>query len=203
MIAQATMGRKSWTQLLQSDLAKALIVHAAGVTAGFVVLVMLFQLGILRGIDILFYRGVALAILGTAITAGFVYWLGGKLGCARIGEAISIAGLSFGLNLTFLVLGPITIDRSISVFVLGAMAQEPARAWTSAEVEGVFRDLYLGHYRQIDRRMSEQAASGNVVALGDRYRISERGLAFVRSARGIAWLFETDARFVAPGAKAD
>jgi hypothetical protein len=63
----------------------------------------------------------------------------------------------------------------------------------------VFSRIYLDDDRQIDRRMREQLLSGNIDIVDGRYRVSRRGDAFVRFSRGVAWLFDTDPRFVRPG----
>ena len=95
-------------------------------------------------------------------------------------DALGACILSLSLNLSFLVLFPVTVDRSISVFMLAQMAAHPDDAFTAARMRGIFEGVYLGEYRQIERRMGEQAASGNVIPVGDGYVITPQGRAFIR-----------------------
>ncbi len=65
----------------------------------------------------------------------------------------------------------------------------------------VFSDVYVGEDQQIDRRMREQLLSGNVERVGDGYRISAHGKAFIQTSKLIAWMFDGDTRFVSPPAE--
>jgi len=179
--------------------AAAALLFAAAAVLGFLILVALFKSGAFRGVDILFYRGVILVALSAAATFGLLA-LAGRL-WRRTGitlrDAVAAGALSLGLNLSFLVIFPVTIDRSVTVFLLGRMAAEP-QAQTVPELEAMFVGGYLGEYRQIQRRMDEQVRSGNVEAVGSRYSISGQGRAFLRTSRLVAWMFDTDPRFLGP-----
>ncbi len=125
-----------------------------------------------------------------------------RLGADRPGvrgrDAFSAAVLSLAFNLCFLVIFPVTIDRSVSVFVLGQMAAHADRAYSADQMTKVFSDVYVGEDHQIDRRLREQLLSGNVERIGAGYRISARGKAFIQTSKLIAWMFEGDTRFVSP-----
>ncbi|WP_244965520.1 hypothetical protein [Methylobacterium soli] len=175
------------------------VLHAGAVALGFLSFVLLFQLDLGAGITILFYRGLVLLGLAFAVTLALTTWLAGHF--ARTGlrrrDALAACILSLSLNLSFLVLFPVTVDRSISVFMLGQMAAHPDDVVTPAQMRATFQDVYLGEYRQIERRMDEQALSGNVVPVGDGYRITPQGRAFIRLSGLIARAFRTDPRLVA------
>jgi hypothetical protein len=169
---------------------------AAAALIGLVVLVLLFRLGVFAGIDILFYRGVVLCALSFAITVALLAWLGHATRRLSFRDAIAAGFLSVGLNLSVLVIAPVTVDRSISVFILGYMAAHDGQAFTTRDIEGAFRDIYLGRLQQIERRMDEQRQSGNVVERNGAYVISPQGLSFVSLARRVGWLFGADPRLV-------
>jgi hypothetical protein len=179
------------------------ILHAAAVALGFLCFVLLFQADLWPGITIVFYRGLVLLALAFAVTLAAMLaamtWLA-RL-CAGAGlrrtDALGACILSLSLNLSFLVLFPVTVDRSISVFMLAQMAAHPDDAFTAARMRGIFEGVYLGEYRQIERRMGEQAASGNVIPVGDGYVITPQGRAFIRLSGLIARAFRTDPRLVA------
>ncbi|WP_336490484.1 hypothetical protein [Methylobacterium nigriterrae] len=172
--------------------------HILAVSLGFLCFVALFQIDLLPGIGILFYRGLALLIVAFVVTLGLALVAAGRLADwgVRRRDALGACILSLALNLGFLVLLPVTVDRSISVFVLAEMAAHPDEAYTAERMRGVFEKRYLGEYRQIDRRLQEQAASGNVRASGDAYVITPQGRAFIRLSRLVANAFRTDPRFV-------
>jgi hypothetical protein len=176
------------------------VLYAAAPLIGFAVLVALFRIGVLAQINILFYRGLALIALAFAATFAVVFFAArrGPLGGVRGRDAFSAAVLSLAFNLCFLVIFPVTIDRSISVFVLGEMAAHADRAYSADQMAQVFSNVYVGEDQQIDRRMREQLLSGNVERVGDGYRISAHGKAFIQTSKLIAWMFDGDTRFVSP-----
>ncbi len=176
------------------------VLYAAAPVIGFVVLVALFRAGVLAQVNILFYRGLALIALAFVATFGAVFAVArrGPIAGVRGRDAFSAAVLSLAFNLCFLVIFPVTIDRSISVFVLGQMAAHADRAYSADEMSKVFSDVYVGQDQQIDRRLREQLLSGNVERVGDGYRISAHGRAFIQTSKLIAWMFDGDPRFVSP-----
>jgi hypothetical protein len=158
----------------------------------------LFWIGFLQQISILFYRGLALIAVADAFC--FVVLV---LACRRWPmwkprDAVAACAFATGAAVCLLVVLPVTIDRSITVFMLTQMAARPDRAFTPSQVQALFVDVYVGRYRQIERRLEEQAISGNLAPAGTGFRITPQGLAFVRFARGLSGIFRTDPRFVSP-----
>jgi len=147
--------------------------------------------------DILFYRGVMLASVTTllliASLAACSAWL--SINAATV---IGAAATSLSLNLCFLVLVPVTIDRSISVFLL-ARIEGRSGTLDAQALDALFRREYLGDMAQIDRRVAEQAKSGNIrVGRDGTIVITPQGRIFLRFSRVIAKGFGTDPRFVQP-----
>ncbi|WP_375461944.1 hypothetical protein [uncultured Enterovirga sp.] len=167
-------------------------------TLGFGLFALLVRSGLLAQVDILFYRGIALLALAFAITWAGAAWLARRLAGRRpfAQDGLSASALSLAFNLSFFVLLPVTIDRSVSVFMLGEMAAHPAESYSAQTMRDAFERRYLGEYRQIERRLAEQVASGNVERVGGGYRLTSQGEAFIRSSRSIGRLFGTDTRFV-------
>lgn len=172
----------------------------AGLT-GFAIFALLFKLGLFAGVTMLFFRGLVLAALACLLTALLMLTLvrrgGFGLG-AR--DAVNGAILSLAFNIAFLVVVPVTVDRSISVFILGAMNEQPTHVFSADEMSRLFTRVYVEDYREIDRRLVEQTATGNVEAEGTGYRISPRGRLFIRMSRGVSWLFGGDRRLADPPA---
>lgn len=173
---------------------------SGGIAFGFAIFALLFKAGVFAAMSVLFYRGLVLAVLaaivtGSLLAAAFSLLRHPEL---RPRDAVAAAIVSFSLNVAFLVVVPVTVDRSISVFILGRMAGESGRVHSVDEIRRMFVDGYVVENRQIERRLEEQLLSGNLEHAGDGFRISAQGLGFIQLAKASAWLFDADPRFVAP-----
>ncbi|NUQ17815.1 MAG: hypothetical protein HOP95_05075 [Sphingomonas sp.] len=172
------------------------ILILAGLTVlGFAIYVLLFWVGVGSSMTILFYRGVALAIV-TAILVGLLaIWAARRTGDSSL--PIAAAALSLSFNICFLVLLPVTVDRSVSVYLLSTIEQ---RQMSSAELQRAFIDGYVVKMGAIDRRIDEQRRSGNITVSPDgKVRLTAQGERFMAFSRFIARLFGTDPRFVSGG----
>jgi hypothetical protein len=169
---------------------------ALGVLAavGFALFLGAFAIGAGSSVTILFYRG-----LVVAAAVGLVTGVVGALVGRRFGDpslAISAAAVSFSLNVCFLVLLPVTVDRSVTVYLLstieGQQGGTTAPALEQAFVSGYVRDMHA-----IGRRIDEQRRSGNVsVGTDGKVRLTVQGRRFMGFSRSVARLFGTDPRFV-------
>jgi hypothetical protein len=175
------------------------MLFACATVLGFAMLVLLFRLNVLSGMHVIFYRGLVLIVASGILTLLVAVWATRKLKLTA-GAAFSAAVLSMSLNLTFLIVLPVTVDRSVSTFLLAYMAEHPDKAYTPAELTAVFDRIYMGDFQQVQRRMDEQTLSGNIALRGDGYVISPQGRAFIQSAKTVSWLFQTDPRLLAPDA---
>ncbi|MEL6064104.1 MULTISPECIES: hypothetical protein [unclassified Methylobacterium] len=182
------------------------LLHLGTLVVGFGTFVLLFQTDLWSGVTILFYRGLLLLVVAFLLTLAAAVALTG-LGRAwglRRRDALGACVLSLSLNLSGFVVLPVTVDRSVSVFLLGQMAAHPDESFDADRARAVFDAVYLGTFRQMERRLAEQKASGNVAPRGDGYVITPQGRAFIRFAGLIARLFRTDTRLIAgasaPGA---
>lgn len=185
-------------QALRWLCAQALL-QASAVVVGFACFVLLFQTDLWSGVTILFYRGLillAVAFLLTLAVTAALAGLGRAWGLRRR-DALGACVLSLSLNVSAFVILPVTVDRSISVFLLGQMAAHPGERFTPERARAVFERVYLGEFRQMERRLAEQQASGNVARAGDGYVITPQGSAFIRFCGLVARAFRTDTRMIA------
>ena len=183
-----------------AEAAALALLYASTVAIGFALLVLLFKAGVLGAVGVLFYRGVLLIGVAGWLTLGGLMLALGRAGGRHLRprDAFGATAVSLAFNLSFLVLMPVTVDRSITIFMLGQMNAHPGRAYTPQEMTALFTSVYVGEDRQIDRRLVEQSLSGDVEDLGGRYRISARGQALIGVSRAVAWMFDGDTRFVSP-----
>jgi hypothetical protein len=167
-------------------------------TVSLSVFIALFKIGVFAGIKVLFYRGIVIAILTGMIVFIFSAILAMR-GVLHTSMALAAAVVSSSINLTVLTIFPVTIDRSVTVFLLGHMAHHPQQTFSAHDLESHFIKVYLGTFQQMQRRMDEQELSGNVERVGAmRYRITPQGEQFIAMSRKVAWAFGTDSRFVDP-----
>jgi len=158
--------------------------------------IALFWIGFLHQISILFYRGLVLIAIGAVFCFVVLLLASRKWPVWKPRDAVSACAFACGVAVCLLIVLPVTIDRSVSVFILTRMAALPDRAFTPAEMRATFTEVYLGRYRQIERRLEEQEISGNVARDAGGFRITRQGLAFVWLARFLSKVFQTDPRFV-------
>lgn len=161
---------------------------------GFLLFVALFAAGLFNTIPILFYRGIMLAVC-----AGIATGLLAIVTARHDGEPLVIpaVALSLSLNMCFLVILPVTVDRSVSVYLLSTIERHDRDGIDAAHLEAAFLQGYVSQMGAIDRRVIEQSQSGNIVVdRTGRIRLTSQGERFMRLSRFVAATFGTDPRFV-------
>lgn len=165
--------------------------------AGFAIFLGLAQVGLLAGIETVFYRGVLLA--GIAALALFALMLLANRSRPLFSEELVLAAVAVTVSLStaFLIVAPVTVDRSITVFLLSHMDRNAGASFTPGELQREFETTYLGEWEQVSRRMEEQSTTGYVqeTAPGE-YAITPQGQRAMRVFRLVADIFDTDPRFV-------
>lgn len=158
---------------------------------GLVLYVLSFQVPF--GGEILFYRGLVLAGMVAVIIMSALALVAKRFRLAPatiIGAAFS----SLALNVCFLVVLPVTVDRSISVFLLTRIEDEqPIKALA---LQQAFIADYVVDMEQIERRVREQELSGNVIVTENGIVLTERGRRFNALARYASVWFSTDRRLL-------
>lgn len=148
----------------------------------------------LAGLSILFYRGIAIALL-----AAMLMILGGlmvrRLVRLDLPTLIGAVGLSLAFNIAFLISLPVTFDRSITMFLLARIEQHDGRL-DGRGLEELFIREYLGDMRQIDRRIAEQSLSGNIRVTDGRIFLTPQGEKLLVGGRTVGGWFRADPRFV-------
>jgi len=93
---------------------------------------------------------------------------------------------------------PVTAERSVSVFLLGSMAQEPERVFSEQDMEEYFISRYVRDYRAFDKRFHEQIATGTARPEGGGYVLTAKGEALIRIYDFIADCFGLDKKLIHP-----
>lgn len=184
--------------LLGRVAALALLYALALIMGGGLFVLLLRAVSMIFGPGVLFYRGVGALLCAfpilTATLIALLPRLSGRLpldGADSFGAAIVATSTLFAA----FVLGPVTVDRSISVFMLSQfeVADQPLAAH---EARDLFVRTYVNEWAQIDRRLDEQRLSGNLEHTPSGWRLTPQGRVFMKMARALSNLFEGDPRFV-------
>ena len=181
-----------------------LLFHLAAFAFGSALFAALFHTPLFKGIDVYFYRGIALLALACAIVGGLVmammkFRLLGKLKIDLIFRDALLSVVLVGcVNMVFFTHLPVTAERSISVFVLGYMAQDPGRVYTEEDIRDIFIERYVDEYGAFQKRFHEQVVTGTVEPSGDGYVISPAGISLMRIYETIADWYGVDKALVAP-----
>lgn len=184
--------RAPWKKLILT-----LAYLGASVAFGLAIYCALFLTPLFAGQTILFYRGIELAFVAgaglAAASAAVARWLWRSLEWTLI---LAATCMSLAFNLCFLTVIPVTLDRSISVFLLARMEAAGPRGLSPAEARKLFVDDYVVGMDQIGRRYDEQIKSGNIELRDGRAVVSPQGARFLSFARMVSQTMHTDPRFV-------
>lgn len=165
---------------------------------GFAIFVLLFWAKVGSSITILFYRGVALAIAAGLVTGLVALWPARRSRDPLL--PVSAAAVSLSFNICFLVLLPVTVDRSVTVYLLSRLEQRQQSGMDAAQLQQAFIDGYVVKLGAVGRRIDEQRKSGNVVVGPDgKVRLTRQGQDFMAFSRLVERLFGTDPRLVSGG----
>lgn len=166
-------------------------------TIGFV---GLFHTPILKSLDVFMYRGIVFIIM-CAVIAAIIMLIIKK---CKYNTLISFKdiGLLFclccSINMVLFTMLPVTVERSVSVFMLSYMYENEDEPLTEEEMSEIFVEKYVNEYQAFDKRFNEQIVSGNIEKTDDGYVITSTGKKIVDMFRTMAEWFDTDRRIVYP-----
>lgn len=159
---------------------------------------ILFLLGmalkLFSSVPILFYQGLIVSVLSAVIqfflalirfpTRMLTYPPGPVWGYL----ALSAASLGFAFNVTFLIVFPVTFDRSVTTYLLETLSAS-SEGLSKQELEDSLVDDYVKKQAAVDRRMLEQIYSKNVVRCGEKFCLTEQGQTFMKFEGAIKSIF--------------
>jgi hypothetical protein len=169
---------------------------------GFGIYLLLFWAGVGASVTILFYRGVVLAIAAALLVCLVGIFTGRRSKDNLLPVAAAATTLSF--NICFLVLLPVTVDRSVSVYLLSTIERQQDEGTDPSALQRAFIDGYVVKMGAVQRRIDEQRKSGNLTVSRDgKVRLTNQGEEFMRLSRLVARLFGTDPRFLSGSTDAE
>jgi hypothetical protein len=173
-------------------LALAYLIMLAG---GFLLYLLLIASPLLQSVPLLFYRGVMIAFLCAILLAMAASIAARRYSALDLPTVIGGVALSLAFNISFLIVFPVTFDRSITMFLLARIERQDGQLDPRA-LEQVYVREYLGDMRQIDRRIAEQTVSGNIRVVDGHIHITPQGRRLLSGGRLIGHWFGADPRFV-------
>ena len=97
--------------------------------------------------------------------------------------------VTFCLNTAFLIVMPVTFDRSVSTYLLETL--ENKGSLTENELEKALIDDYVVRRGAVNRRIQEQIISGNLEKTDENIRLTPQGELFVRICKSVRAVFGT------------
>ena len=199
-----TTEKKSFKPVKNSavrEILLTLLTYAVLYVVSFLLLVLLIRLPIFSGMHVLMYRGIVLIIIAGIIASALmvlfkklkgITWLSAK-------DVVLVFILCCSINMVFFTLIPVTVERSVSVFMLSYMDTYDERTYTEDEISEIFVDKYVTEYGAFEKRFDEQLTTGTIEKNADgSYSITSKGRLIVKLFRLISDVFETDKRLVDP-----
>lgn len=166
------------------------------------IFIALFHTDLFSEINVLMYRGILLLLLSgiiAIILMASVVKIYKKLGMDGRDVLLMFCGFCC-VNMVFFTLIPVTVERSVSVFMLSYMEESDKEIFSENEIRDAFIALYVDEYGAFQKRFEEQITSGNIVYDSNEngFTITSTGRKMVRLFRIMASLFDTDKRLVYP-----
>ncbi|MEJ0062092.1 MAG: hypothetical protein WDO70_02555 [Alphaproteobacteria bacterium] len=182
------------------DYAAASILFCMAYFLAFIILYALWRQ--IDGDVVVFYDGIKAVAAATALfaflapllmrrLAGLRGWLGAGARFETQFTAIACFAL---LAYSFIVTIPVVIDRSISVYIISAVAQAGEDGIPLGGLEESFLRGYVDGDEAVKKRLHEQLITGNIVEKDGRYILTARGRFFYEAHTAIAETFNVSRR---------
>jgi len=176
-----------------------LLFHIVAFLIGWLLYIAIIQLGIFDFVEVFFYKTILILIItGMVLLIGELllkhFW---KKAIFDYKDVILSFVLFMSINMVWLSTIVVSLDRSLSVFVLSYLAQEN-RSYTEEELDDVFQTVFIEKYGMLDRRFWEQLESGNIEQDENGYKLTERGEGLVDIFKAVGKLYKVDERFISP-----
>lgn len=117
----------------------------------------------------------------------------GAKGKTVFGQGMSSAVICIAFSAAFMALffslGPMTIERSYTVYTLADLTDHADKTYTSEEIKDNFIEGFIEGFNESQRRIDEQVSVGNVEEVEGGYRITKKGEGLIRLYRFIEKIY--------------
>lgn len=179
----------------------SILVYIVCFIISFGIFVLLIRTSLLSGMDVLMYRGIVMIIVSgiAAAALSLAFWKLKKVSWLGVKDVVCVFIICCCVNMVFFILVPVTVERSVSVFMLSYMEQSSDNHFTQEQIGEIFVDKYVNQFGAFEKRFDEQVETGTIVMNDDgTYSLTDSGRTVVGMFRLISGLFDTDERLVYP-----
>lgn len=179
----------------------SILVYIVCFIISFGIFVLLIRTSLLSGMDVLMYRGIVMIIISGIVAAALslAFWKLKKVSWLGVKDVVCVFIICCCVNMVFFILVPVTVERSVSVFMLSYMEQSSDNHFTQEQIGEIFVDKYVNQFGAFEKRFDEQVETGTIVMNDDgTYSLTDSGRTVVGMFRLISGLFDTDERLVYP-----
>lgn len=104
-------------------------------------------------------------------------------------ENVMLIGLATLFMALFLSLGPMTIDRSYTIYLLAEMTDHAEQVYSAEEIKTQFINGYIEGKQEHQKRIDEQVSIGNLQEVDSSYQVTAKGKRLVRLFRLVERFF--------------
>ncbi len=183
------------------ELCRLISIYAGLYMIATIIFIAMFHTSLFQSMDVLMYRGILFLILSGGIAALLMLFCMRVMpkGWITVKDVILLFCGCCCVNMVLFTLIPVTVERSVSVFMLSYMDQNEELQFTQKDIEEIFVEKYVKDYGAFEKRFHEQLVTGSIQENEDgTYCITSRGKQIVTMFRMIAKWFQTDQRLVYP-----
>ncbi len=139
-----------------------------------IIYILSFRINIFN-IHIFFYYGILKLLIISIVLIIFLKIYNNIRKIFDIKDIIIIVSLFILINLLFFCMVPVTLERSISIFMLNDMNN--MQGMEKEKIEKEFIDKYVYAYKAFDKRLDEQMATGTISKddNSNEYYITKKG----------------------------
>lgn len=134
-----------------------------------------------------FYRGL-IYIMCTGLVQATILVVLRKRFMIPIHVIVSLTCVFISIHVVFFTLVPVTLDRSVSVFLLQHMSATGVVS-TKKQLESILIDDFIGNGDAVGKRMIEQEQTGSIQKEADGWRITPRGVWLVNTYKLVGAVF--------------
>lgn len=136
----------------------------------FGIYILLFSTSLFKGESILFYRGFKILFFEAVLFAiGAIYLIFNKI--SLIESYIASVSIASSICIVFLTIFPVTVDRSVSTFLLGKISKPTILCKQGGvskdNLKKIFIEKYFNEDDAIGRRLKEQEITGSITKTQD------------------------------------
>lgn len=161
---------------------------------------LLFQIDFLNFTGIYFYDGIIRLVILAICLLVSLFLIKKKIIFDYKDIILSLCVVIL-TNMLWLSLCVVSLDRSLSVFLLCYIDEygvEYNTGMTNEQIDVIMEDVFVQKYEMVDRRFDEQITSGNIDKIDEHYLLTNRGKWFVKVFRFVGDLYNVDKRFIYP-----